>query len=208
MSAGEQAAPQGAPAPAPAPVGARKDWDQIFDRRVSLVLVDYTDMALGLGEAKAAIICAWVDSGGVSSQAQAQTRMGLSLAATSIKGACGDESMPVLARFMNHALLAQRAQSIRYLDPHLRDRGAGLCELALLAKAQMGTREESKAFAKLGREDLRRLLTIFGLTHMAISAPLWVSSDTMSLSNPLSHPMWAEWVEKAKASAVRERDMR
>lgn len=166
-------------------------WIKNFDRRISVAIVDYSNIALGLGKIKVALYTIWVDSAMLGREVDAQQRAGLVLTPNKVGGKLKSDKLIIASKFIMQVLQAQRAQNIRYVDAWVSQIGKDKEESVLLLKSQFSSIKEQKTFSETLKLDIVRVIQTLGINHYYISGPLWIETPTSDWNNsPLNMNQW------------------
>lgn len=166
-------------------------WIENFDRRLSIAIVDYSNIALGLGKIKVALYTIWADSAMLGREVEAQQKVGLVLTPNKVHGKLKNDKLIIASKFIMQVLQAQKAQNIRYVDAWVEEVGKDNQEAVLLLKSQFNSVKEQKSFSEAIKTDIIRVIQTLGITHFYISGPLWVETPTSDWNNsPLKMGQW------------------
>ncbi len=165
----------------------------LFNKRVTLLLGNYTDLALGSGSIKVAMLSIWIDSGSLSKEVLMQQKMGLVLAPVRLQGRGYSEDLAVFVRFLMQVIQAQNKEKVLSTTGWLRSFENETEEAAILLELEVDALKELKVLSEQLHRGVERIVHTFGFKSFGLSSLQWVQTSGSSLFAPLDHPEWGKW---------------
>lgn len=165
------------------------------DRIVAVVVADYTDLALGLGETMFGLAAFACSSANVSNAHAKASSMGHAAASMEVQGSCGEDFHRMLG-MVGRAWSRPSKWPYRYLDIHASRMGGAELGLMLVR----GDLRDTVPDVKPAADELRRLISMYGVESSESSKTILIREESIKIAEIQRHPSLWPWLARCVES--------
>ena len=166
----------------------QKNW-MMRDRIIAVCAVDYTDLALGLGETTMLMSVFACSSANIAHAHAKASSMGHTAETMKVEGFCSEEFERLLG-IVGRSWNKKKDWGYRSIDIFAIKEN----QIELGVFMAKGDIKKSKKDLSIAVNDIRRLVSMYGVESSIPTKGMAIIDESMSLVNPIKHPDLWNWL--------------